>query len=209
MFKLFTASLTLLMLAFTVSANEATNDPLPPGDPYVVISGDETEEGNPATSDDEDLGDFKGGGYTEEGNPATSDDEDLGDFKGGGYTEEGTPASGSSSGPLLNTSPSSSGSGGAWQRGKDKTSQLGLPEGTIAQIVFEFASWILLIFGSVAIIGFVIAGILYLTSAGDEDKMKKAKQGMIYAIIGVAVGLLGYVIVQAVDEWLWGFSDTF
>ena len=57
-------------------------------------------------------------------------------------------------------------------------------------------------------IGFVIAGILYLTAAGNESQAEKAKNAMTYSIIGVIVALVGYVIIQAVSAWL-GTSTTF
>jgi hypothetical protein len=108
--------------------------------------------------------------------------------------------------PPVNTNAGSTGN--PWQTGIENAKNSGLPGGAISEIIFSLAGWLLIILGSIAVIGFVIAGILYLTSAGDEDRMKKAKQGMIYAIIGVVVGLLGYVIVQAVDTWLRA-NDTF
>ncbi|MEA3273088.1 MAG: pilin, partial [Patescibacteria group bacterium] len=85
--------------------------------------------------------------------------------------------------------------------GLAKAGAQGLPDGSISEIVFNLASWLLILLGSFAVIGFVISGILYLTSAGNEDRMETAKKGMIYSIIGVIVGLLGYIIVQAVDTW--------
>ncbi|MEA3273220.1 MAG: pilin [Patescibacteria group bacterium] len=96
-----------------------------------------------------------------------------------------------------------------WGAGEGDAGGQGLPAGTIHDIVFNLASWLLLLLGSIALIGFVISGILYLTAAGNEEKMETAKKGMIYSVIGVIVGLLGYVIVQAVDAWLGGTSEDF
>lgn len=96
----------------------------------------------------------------------------------------------------------------SWGDGYSDAGSQDLPEGTVIDIVVAAASWLLMILGSVALIGFVISGILYLTAAGDEDRMEKAKRGMMYSIIGVIVGLLGYVIVQAVNTWLEG-DDSF
>ncbi len=73
------------------------------------------------------------------------------------------------------------------------------PSGGIAQIVRNLLTWLLGIVGVIAIIGFVISGIQYLTSAGDEDRMKSAKRNMLYAIIGVVVVLSSYVIIQAIQ----------
>jgi hypothetical protein len=45
----------------------------------------------------------------------------------------------------------------------------------------------------------VISGIFYLTAAGDADQEKKAKLAMKMGIFGIVVGLVGLVIIQAVD----------
>jgi len=48
----------------------------------------------------------------------------------------------------------------------------------------------------------VISGIMYLTAAGDEDQITKAKSAMKWSIVGVIVGLGGFVAIQAIDSWL-------
>lgn len=73
---------------------------------------------------------------------------------------------------------------------------------TIASIITNLVNWLLLIFGLIAIIGFVISGIMYLVAAGDEDTQKKAKRAMIYSITGVIVGLVGLVVLKQVDAFL-------
>lgn len=88
---------------------------------------------------------------------------------------------------------------------KSNYSETGLPgkSGTsIQSIIINFVEWLLVIIGAFAIIAFVVAGILYLTSAGDDNRMEKAKDAMIAAIIGVIVALGGYVVIQAVDSFL-------
>lgn len=89
------------------------------------------------------------------------------------------------------------GGGGGWNVGNYVG--FGLPAGSITGILLNILLWILRIFGIVGIIGFVISGILYLTAAGDEERMAYAKRAMQYSIIGVVVGLLGVVILQAVN----------
>jgi len=61
-----------------------------------------------------------------------------------------------------------------------------------------FLNWLLGFVGILGITAFVIAGIMYLTSAGDEEQAKKAKSIMTYAIIGLVVALIGLVVVNAV-----------
>ena len=62
--------------------------------------------------------------------------------------------------------------------------------------------YLLAILGFVAVIGFVISGILYLVAAGDEDRQATAKRAMIYSITGVIVGLVGLVILFAAQRLL-------
>ena len=77
-----------------------------------------------------------------------------------------------------------------------------LPSGTMAGIIQNFADWILLALGIIGIIGFVISGIMYLLSAGNDDTIKKAKSAMVASIIGVIVGLAGLVLIQAISTAL-------
>ncbi len=96
-----------------------------------------------------------------------------------------------------------------WGKGVTNAGTGGTPQGTITDIIGQTMNWLLALLGFLGIIGFVIAGILYLTAAGDEDQIDRAKKAMMYSIIGVVVALLGYVILQAVNTWLGGASSTF
>lgn len=85
----------------------------------------------------------------------------------------------------------------------------GLPSGGIVQILTNGMNWLLIIVGILGVVGFVIAGILYLTAAGDDDQISKAKRAMIYSIVGVLVALIGVVIIQAVQGLLGGTNNRF
>ena len=50
--------------------------------------------------------------------------------------------------------------------------------------------------GTVAAVFIVIGGINYITSSGDPGKVKKAKDTIIYAAIGLVVAALAYAIVN-------------
>jgi hypothetical protein len=84
-----------------------------------------------------------------------------------------------------------------------------LPEGTVTDIIKNIMNWILGIVGVLGVIGFAIAGVLYLTAAGDETKIDKAKQAMTYSIIGVIVALVGLVVIRAASSMLGGSTSTF
>jgi len=54
------------------------------------------------------------------------------------------------------------------------------------------------IFGAVAAIFVVVGGYYYMTSGGDPGKVKKAKDTILYALIGLAVAALAFAIVNFV-----------
>jgi hypothetical protein len=99
--------------------------------------------------------------------------------------------------------------GAQWTAGKSNAASAQLPSGSIIDIISNIMYWLLAILGFIAIIGFVIAGILYLTAAGDEGRMEKGKNAMIYSIVGVIIALIGFVVIQAVNTALQGSSTNF
>lgn len=91
----------------------------------------------------------------------------------------------------------------------EKPGNTNLPGGSIFEIIRQGMMWLLALVGIIGIIGFAIAGIMYLTSAGNETQIEKAKKAMLMAILGVIVALVGLVIMQAVEIWLGGRSSRF
>ena len=84
-----------------------------------------------------------------------------------------------------------------------------LPSGGVFTIISNLMKWLLTIVGVVGVIGFAIAGLLYLTAAGDETRIGKAKGAMVASIIGVIVALAGLVALQFAKSMLGGSSTTF
>ena len=58
--------------------------------------------------------------------------------------------------------------------------------------------------GFVAVIVIILGGVQYTTSAGDPGKVKKAKDTIMYGIIGLVVALLAFAIVNFVLSSLMG-----
>jgi len=96
-----------------------------------------------------------------------------------------------------------------WSEGMGNAGSAELPSGTIWDIIGNVMKWLLGLVGFIGIIGFAIAGVMYLTAAGDEDRISKAKSAMLYSIIGVIVALVGFVAIQAITAWLGGSSTQF
>jgi hypothetical protein len=59
------------------------------------------------------------------------------------------------------------------------------------------AAWT--IFGAVAVIAFVVAGILFLTAAGNPEKIQQARNAFLWGVAGVVVGILAYSIISIVQ----------
>jgi hypothetical protein len=57
-------------------------------------------------------------------------------------------------------------------------------------------SLILLIIGIVAVFYLIFAGFQYLTAGGDADKVKKARAGIVNAVIGIVIILSAFLIVR-------------
>lgn len=85
--------------------------------------------------------------------------------------------------------------------------EYGLPDSSVWGIVNAFMFWILSLIAVVAVIAFVVSGMQYMLSAGNEKTIETAKRNMIYSIVGVVVSLLGLIILRAVNWWLSGNAD--
>lgn len=76
----------------------------------------------------------------------------------------------------------------------------------LSQIVtyIENALWI--IFGLIAVIMFVVAGITFMTAGGQPDKVATARSAFIWGVAGVVVGILAYSIIAIVSTVMKGGS---
>lgn len=60
------------------------------------------------------------------------------------------------------------------------------------------------VIGFVAVVVIILGGVQYTTSAGDPGKVKKAKDTILYGIVGLVIALLAYAIVNFVLSSLLG-----
>jgi|SRR3989344_2522164 len=56
--------------------------------------------------------------------------------------------------------------------------------------------------GAIAIILIILAGIKFVTSGGDPKKLASAQATITYAIIGIAVTVLAFVILKALQIFI-------
>lgn len=76
----------------------------------------------------------------------------------------------------------------------------GLNEGDINSKVTDIINAVVGALGIVAVVVIIIGGILYMTSSGDAGKVKKAKDTILYGIIGLVICALAYAIVNFVID---------
>jgi cytochrome bd-type quinol oxidase subunit 2 len=88
----------------------------------------------------------------------------------------------------------------------DELECTGLPDasGGVAGILHGLLAWLLIIVGIISVMAFVISGIIYITSAGDEEQAKRAKRAVTNSVIGIVVALIGYAVVTLVYNLLSG-----
>ena len=68
----------------------------------------------------------------------------------------------------------------------------------LPNVVVNILNGIIAVSGLVAVIFVIVGGVQYMTSAGDPGKTKKAKDTILYAVIGLIVCVLAFAIVNFV-----------
>lgn len=71
-------------------------------------------------------------------------------------------------------------------------------EGFVSQQLQQTLMFAFAILGAIAVLIIAIAAFQYVISAGDPQKVSKAKDAIIYAMVGLAVAILAYSIVAFV-----------
>ena len=56
------------------------------------------------------------------------------------------------------------------------------------------------LFGCIAVIMFVAAGILFLTAQGAPEKLKEARAAVLWGVVGVVVGIIAFTIIRIVGN---------
>jgi hypothetical protein len=76
---------------------------------------------------------------------------------------------------------------------------LGLPQtGANNNSIEIIIRIVLAIAGALALLIITLSGFRYITSAGDPQKMSKAKNGIVYALIGLVIAILAQSLVAFV-----------
>lgn len=80
----------------------------------------------------------------------------------------------------------------------------GLTNTSVYDIVKAVMNWLLLMLTILAVIGFIISGLMFIFSGGNEERSGDAKKWLTFSIIGIAVALIGYIAIRLVDTLLQG-----
>jgi len=76
--------------------------------------------------------------------------------------------------------------------------------GTLIDVVMTFLMGFI---GVIAVVYLVYSGFKYVTAGGDSKKAGEAKEGITHAIIGIAIALIGFLLVDQVFKLL-NFNGT-
>ncbi len=76
----------------------------------------------------------------------------------------------------------------------------GAPTVDILDTLDNIADWLFAILLIVAAIFIIIAGYFFVTAVGDPDKTKRARDFVMYALIGVLVGFVAKGLVMLVGQ---------
>ena len=71
-------------------------------------------------------------------------------------------------------------------------------------VVLQVINTLLLVSGSLAILFVIIGGFKYIGSRGIPELAKKGKSTIVYALVGLAVVVMSYVIVLIITNFLKG-----
>ncbi|MEZ4180339.1 MAG: pilin [Candidatus Doudnabacteria bacterium] len=75
-------------------------------------------------------------------------------------------------------------------------------DGDPQDLVRNIIEWALYIGAMLAVLFIIYGGYLYLTSGGNDSQVKKGKETVIYALVGLVVIVMAWVIVQTVYNFL-------
>ena len=75
-----------------------------------------------------------------------------------------------------------------------------LPKNDSSTLQNNIVSYLFWAVGLVAVIMIVVSGLKMTMSAGDPGAVQKAKQTLIYSVIGLAIAILAYAIVTIVID---------
>lgn len=77
-----------------------------------------------------------------------------------------------------------------------------LTKNRIANLISDFAYYAAGIIFSLGILVMLYAAFLYMTSAGDDERIGKAKKSFIYGLVGIGIAILAFGIFGLIASFL-------
>ena len=71
---------------------------------------------------------------------------------------------------------------------------------SLTDLVAKIESAVWIVFGGIAVLAFVVAGILFLTAGGAPEKIASARSAFLWGVAGVVVGIIAYSIIAIVSS---------
>lgn len=85
-----------------------------------------------------------------------------------------------------------------WSKAKTSTGMESTKTQNADDVVQNIITFLIWAVGILAVIVIIIGGIFYVTSAGDPGKIKRAKDTIMYGIVGLVIAVMAFVIVNFV-----------
>jgi DeoR/GlpR family transcriptional regulator of sugar metabolism len=80
----------------------------------------------------------------------------------------------------------------------DNTTTVNIPNLTDAQVLHNGLNIAYFLAGTIAVIVIIVGGIMYVTAAGNSGNITKAKNMLLYAVIGLVTIIAAYAITNFV-----------
>ena len=71
---------------------------------------------------------------------------------------------------------------------------------SLCALIQKIESIVWMAFGLIAVIAFVVAGILFLTAGGTPEKVQQARSAFLWGVAGVVVAIIAFSIVGIVQN---------
>lgn len=98
---------------------------------------------------------------------------------------------------------------GAWQDGLQKANQAAnLPDADFTDVLSATLSYVLSFLTLLGVLFFVLTGLKYIF-AGSTGTAEKSKLGIQHLLVGITIGLSGYIIIKLIDSLLKGSFSMF
>ena len=68
--------------------------------------------------------------------------------------------------------------------------------GDLTQAISKISNTLILLVGAIALLFMLIGGFMLITSGGKAESVQKGKSAILYAILGLIIVILSYVIVN-------------